>query len=530
MTFVTRRVDVLVIGTGVAGLTAALHAEGRRVLVVTKSRGVESGSSPRAQGGVAVALGPDDSPRQHLDDTLCAGAGLSRNEVVASITAEGPARIAELLELGLRLDRDSTGGLALGREGAHSCRRVVHAKGDATGAELVRTLKHAVRAASWIEIEDQMFVLDVIVHRGRVVGADAIDRDGRSVRILATAVVLANGGIGQLFAATTNPAEATGDGLAMAARAGATLAGLEMVQFHPTALADEQLPMALITEALRGEGARLLDEHGRRFMCDEHEMAEMAPRDVVARAIWSRRRNGHDVVLDATALSRRLGERFPTVVSLCAARGIDPRTTPIPVTPAAHYHMGGVVTDLDGRTSVPGLWACGEVASTGLHGANRLASNSLLEALVMGARVGEALRRGSALAVLPTSSVSSAVGVIPRLEDDPDAAALAGRLRDLMWCGAGLVRTALALRQTMQEVEDLQRGVAENRMTGGELVNLLLVGRLLLQAAMARTESRGAHYRADFPHPSPCWRQELIFDGTAIRRPRPILVDQSAAG
>ncbi|HSO24470.1 MAG TPA: L-aspartate oxidase, partial [Chondromyces sp.] len=438
-----RVADVLVVGGGVAGLSAALHARGRRVLLVGKTVFAGGGSSVHAQGGVAAALDPGDSPARHAEDTLAAGVGLCDDEVVRRVTAEGPRRIGELLVWGARFDRGNDGTLALGREGAHSLRRVAHAAGDATGREMVRALAAAARAASEVEIMDGVLALELIRDRGTVAGVAAVDRNGRRLLLAASEVVLATGGTGALWQRTTNPPESTGDGLAMAIRAGAAVADLEFVQFHPTALdvGGERLP--LLTEALRGEGARLVDGRGRRFMLEVHPAAELAPRDVVARAIWRQLREDDEVFLDATAIAADLEERFPTVVGLCREHGFELAREPVPVTPAAHYHMGGVVVDRDGRTTVPGLWACGEVARSGLHGANRLASNSLLEALVYGAAVGEALAAGCRERVHQLRARDLAaraavpVAAAPWLDGAAAAErAAAARLRELMWEGA----------------------------------------------------------------------------------------------
>jgi L-aspartate oxidase len=518
-----RRSDVVVVGGGVAGLAAALAARGRRVTLLAKAPVATCSASSLAQGGVAVALGIDDSPERHAADTLAAGAGLCDLAVVAAITAEGPRRIRELLARGARLDRATDGSLALGREAAHACRRVVHAR-DATGAELVRALAAAVAAEERIVVEEGVFVVDLLVHRGRVVGVATVDAAGRRRLELAAAVVLATGGIGQAYLHTTNPLVATGDGLAMAARAGARLAGLELVQFHPTALDDGGNPAALLTEALRGEGATVVDESGRRFLVDLDPAAELAARDVVARAIWRHGEAGHRVFLDARAVAA--AERFPTVWQLCAARGLDPAAAPLPIAPAAHYHMGGVVVDLDGRSSLPGLWACGEVASTGLHGANRLASNSLLEALVIGSRLGEALA-GSRPQPLPPAALPTVCWPTrpPWLAADDAERAAADQLRRVMWQGVGLERSESGLARAESELAEL---AASPR--SGELANLLTVARLVARAARLRTESRGAHFRTDFPFSDHHWRQDLRFDGLVPLAPRPLDLVRVAAG
>jgi L-aspartate oxidase len=510
------RSEVLVVGTGAAGLTAALGCAPLRVTVLTKARLGFGGSSSWAQGGIAAAVGKDDAPSLHAADTLAVGAGLNDPHVVEILTAEGPERVKALLALGAHFDLDDTGSLSLGREAAHSRRRILHAR-DATGAEVVRTLVEAVRRSPEIRVVDEAFAIDLVVEDGEVVGLLALHADGRRVLHLAPAVVLATGGLGQLYLHTTNPREATGDGLAMAARAGARLVDLEFVQFHPTALATGADPMPLLTEALRGEGAVLIDENGYRFMKDEHPDLELAPRDVVARAIWSQLMDGHRVFLDAReAVGNEFPEEFPTVFKLCQEHGLDPRTEPIPVSPAAHYHMGGIAVDERGRTSLSGLWACGEVAATGAHGANRLASNSLLEALVFGARVAEDLREGLPL---PRTSRAPrgrrAASAVPGL-DGPAEAELTARVRRLMWEKVGLVRDEAGLTRA---VEELARLAARHPRAAGEARNLLGIGRLVAAAALERRESRGGHFRSDHPALDPAWQRRLFLtaapDGSA---------------
>ncbi len=485
--------DVVVIGSGVAGASAALALEERRVLLLTKTELDRGGSSSWAQGGVAAALDAGDSPRVHAEDTLAAAAGLADAEAVAVLTTEGPSRIRELIALGARFDRDAAGNLSLGREGAHRRRRILHAGGDATGAEMVRALTGAVRRAPHVTVREHAFAEDlVLADDGRLLGVVARHGD-RVVFHRATAVVLATGGYGQLYARTTNPPAVTGDGVAMAARAGAELVDLEFVQFHPTALEVCADPLPLVTEALRGEGAVLLNDHGERFMLAVHPRAELAPRDIVARAIFREKHgreqhDGHRVWLDATAtVGDAFPERFPTVFEHCREHGLDPRREAIPVTPAAHYAMGGVAVDADGRSSLAGLWACGETTSSGVHGANRLASNSLLEALVFGARVAEDVRdRGF------PSGPSALGGLVWReawreTADDPRA-----RVRRLMWEEVGLVRDRAGLEAALDELDACSAPPSE---TG----NLLTMGRLVTAAALARQESRGAHFRTDFP-------------------------------
>ncbi len=501
--------DIVVVGAGVAGLSAALGAAPNRVTVVTKTRLAEGGSSVWAQGGVAVAVGADDAPPLHAADTLAAGAGLSDRRAVELLTREGPERVRALVELGAQFDRTPEGDLALGREAAHSRRRILHAHGDATGAEMVRAQSAAVRERERVTVEERAFALDLVLDAGRVAGVAALHADGRLVLHAAPSVVLATGGIGHVYLRTTNPPEATGDGLAMAARAGGKLVDLEFVQFHPTALLSGLDPMPLLTEALRGEGAVLLDGKGERFMLAEHPQAELAPRDVVARAIWRRQQAGDTVVLDARqAVGARFPERFPTVFASCMAAGIDPRVEPMPVAPAAHYHMGGVAVDRRGRTSLPGLWVCGEVSSTGVHGANRLASNSLLEALVFGARVAEDIRAHGGKAGAAGLPIACAAPTTP-------AATLATpeeahELRAIMWERVGLVRDAAGLTSA---IADLDRLDASTSLAPGELRNMLTVARLVAAAALERRESRGGHFRTDFPHTEARWRRRIYVLG-----------------
>ena len=487
--------DVLVIGSGVGGLTVALETPGLRVGVLTKTE-LGGGSSPMAQGGVAAAVGPGDSPAAHADDTLVAADGLATPESVRILTEDGPGRVAALVALGARFDRDDTGRLALGREAAHGRARILHANGDATGAEIVRALCAAVRSAAAVEVFERAFACELVTERGRVVGVLARHADGAVTLHLARAVVLATGGLGHIYRHTTNPCENTGDGLAMAARAGARLADLEFVQFHPTALAVGTDPMPLLTEALRGAGATLVDDRGRRFMTDVHPDAELAPRDVVARALWQMRREGRQTWLDArAAVGPRIAADFPTALRHCLDHGLDPRREPIPVSPAAHYHMGGVAVDTRGRTSLAGLWACGEVSCVGVHGANRLASNSLLEALVFGARVGCDLMRHVREMPPAKALVGSVEAGLAEGETDEELhTTVRSQIRDLMWSKVGLVRTADGLQDAVHGLI----GIAQRLGPGfSETHNLLATAGEVTRAAFARKESRGAHYRGD---------------------------------
>ena len=497
----TAAADVVVVGSGIAGLTAALHARAAgRVLLVTKAL-LDAGSTRWAQGGIAAALAPDDSPEDHYADTMTAGAGLCDPGAVRVLVEEGPGRVRDLAALGAAFDRDPDGVLELTREGGHLHRRIVHAGGDATGAEVERALLAAVAAADDIEVIEHALVLDLLTDRAgnacgvtlHVLGEGS--RDGVGA-VRARAVVLATGGMGQVYASTTNPDVSTGDGVAVAARAGAALADLEFVQFHPTALwsgAAATGRQPLVTEALRGEGAVLVDADGRRVMAGVHPLGDLAPRDVVAKQM-SRvmaQRNVDHLFLDARSLGPELlMRRFPTLLANCAEIGVNPVVDLVPVAPAAHYASGGVRTDLDGRTTVPGLFACGEVACTGVHGANRLASNSLLEGLVFATRIGVALSRGLPLPGEPVEC-SGRTGVVP-----PGART---DLQRAMTEGAGVLRSAASLEATAKSLDAIaDRPDTAPGPEAWETTNLLTVASALVNAAGRRTETRGSHWREDF--------------------------------
>jgi L-aspartate oxidase len=533
--------DVVVVGSGIAGLTTALHLRetGLHVTVVTKVN-IDDGSTRWAQGGIAAALDPLDSPAAHAADTIAAGAGLCDPAMVELMVTEGPARLRSLIRAGAAFDRHPDGTLLLTREGGHRADRIVHAGGDATGAEVQRALHVAVRRDPWIRLVEHALVVDLLIGPGsgggrrvtgvilHVLGEGTADGVGA---IRARAVVLATGGMGQVFASTTNPAVSTGDGVALALRAGATVADLEFVQFHPTSLyldpgradlgagAGPAAQQPLVSEALRGEGAHLVDPDGKRFLVGQHELAELAPRDVVAKAMHRvmRASGAAHVWLDARHLGREfLERRFPTIVATCRAAGVEPSEEWIPVAPAAHYASGGLRTDRHGRTTVPGLYACGEVACTGVHGANRLASNSLLEALVFARRIATDIAGTLSDAGGPDADPPGAGE--PGRWSGPGTGPAKAALQQAMAAGAGVLRTADSLAHAAQAVTQAAGAVAGTPRggTGGrgstdawELANLATVAGALVAAAYARAETRGCHWRDDFPEPDERWRGHL---------------------
>jgi len=518
---VTAELDLLVVGSGVAGLSAAVRAaarDGVRVGVLTKGP-LEQSTTRWAQGGVAAVLGGDpDSTDLHLADTLAAGAGLCDVDAVRILVEEGPVRVRDLVSLGARFDRDAEGQFELAREGGHSLPRIVHAGGVATGAEIERALVVAVRSEA-TEIHEHAFALDLVVENGRCIGVRAALADGTVGVVRARNVLLASGGAGQIFSVTTNPLEATGDGIAMALRAGAAVADVEFVQFHPTALHHQRMPRPLLSEALRGHGGLIRDINGERFV------DEMLPRDQVSRAMVRRMIELHTdhCLLDVTGLEQ-FDVRFPTIAAMLSGLKFDPSQDLLPIAPAAHYLCGGVLTDLNGATSIPGLWAAGEVACSGVHGANRLASNSLLEGMVFGARVVEAIELG-----IDAPELTGAMRALDgdggrRIEGwcapeplssavEGDAEALATARDDMQWAmtvGAGVVRDSSSLTATATKVEHARSLANVTGVAAWELANLTAVATALLVAAEARTESRGAHTRDDYPSLDPNLALRLV--------------------
>ena len=527
----TTHADVVVIGSGVAGLSLALNIRrlGHRVLIVTKSY-VEEGSTRWAQGGIAAALADEDSPADHERDTLVAGAGLCDPAAVHELCTRGPASVRNLISAGARFDKDVAGDLALTREGGHLRDRIAHAGGDATGAEIFRALVAAIADDPGIELVEHALALDLLTdeHGGvqgitlHVIGEGQKDGVGA---VLAPAVVVATGGLGQVFAQTTNPPVATGDGMAMALRAGAEVADLEFVQFHPTVMylgPDSTGQQPLVSEAVRGEGAFLVDDEGVRFMQGVHPLADLAPRDVVAKAITRRMREqgrAH-MWLDARALGARWATRFPTILDSCRRHGINPERELIPVAPAQHYASGGIRTDLHGRASIPGLYAAGEVACTGVHGANRLASNSLLEGLVFPERIVAALAAGLPQrrdpVVRPTHR-----GLVSQADRRP--------MQALMTEGVGVLRTAGSLTAALAGLSRMVVGdhPQGRSLDAWEATNLHAISTVLAMHALAREETRGSHWREDFPDvDDERWRVRLVAvadaDGVVRSRREPV--------
>ena len=513
--------DVLIVGGGLAGIFTALKLAPRPVTILTAAPIGEGASSAWAQGGMAAAVAEGDTPEKHFADTLAAGAGIVDAAIARIMTREARERIEDLLGYGVPFDRDLAGRLTVGREAAHSERRIVHVRGDMAGQAIMAALIETARATPSIRLVEGFVGETLATDEGRVTGVVARPAaGGAAVLFPARTVVLATGGVGHLYAVTTNPPQANGHGLAMAARAGARLADPEFVQFHPTAVAVGRDPAPLATEALRGEGAILIDAAGRRFMPAIHPEAELAPRDIVARAIHAERTAGRGAFLDCrAAIGARFAERFPTVHTACMSAGIDPALTPIPVAPAAHYHMGGVWTDADGRTSIDGLWACGEVASTGAHGANRLASNSLLEAVVFAARIADDIRgrvpvvRGPAIVQVSEAGARTGAFDTPIDAHAASEAPLIADIREAMQTHVGVLRDAKGIAKALTVLD-----VAERKARTQVTLNMIVAARIVATAAFARTESRGGHYRSDFPASDPTQAHRTLLTLDEARR------------
>lgn len=507
------RADVVIVGSGVAGLTAAIQARqsGYGVMIVTKSH-VNDGSTRWAQGGIAAALDPDDSPAAHWKDTVVAGAGLCDPDAVRVLVSEGPDAIRRLIARGAQFDRTDEGEIALTREGGHHRDRIAHAGGDATGAEISRALVNAVANDPGIELIEHALVLDLLQDESGAAQGISLHVMGEGQRdgvgaVLAPAVVLATGGIGQVFSQSTNPKVATGDGIALALRAGAVVADVEFVQFHPTVLyvgPDAKGQQPLISEAVRGEGAVLVDADGARIMEGVHPLADLAPRDVVAKAIMRHMLEADvpHVWLDARSIGEEWPTRFPSIWASLEEHGIDPRTQLIPVAPAQHYHSGGIRTDLYGRTSISGLFACGEVACTGVHGANRLASNSLLEGLVFAERIGAVLAAG-----LPERRPFISRGATAHVLDDE----LRMMLQYAMTEGVGVLRSSDSMKRTLRVLEPMANSDVDITACTEtwEMANLHTVATVLATAALTREETRGSHWREDFPEPRTEWLKRV---------------------
>ena len=481
---------VLIVGGGLAGLFCALKLAPRPVTILTAAPLGMGASSAWAQGGIAAAVSPGDTAEKHTADTLAAGAGIVDEAVTLGMAREAALRIHELLELGVPFDRDLEGALLTSREAAHGERRIVRVKGDGAGQAIMEALVLAVLRTPSIKVLAGYVAEELIMDDGRVTGVKARAQDGSCQAIYAHAVVLATGGIGHLYAVTTNPLEANGGGLAIAARAGALTADCEFVQFHPTAINVARDPAPLATEALRGEGATLINDKGERFMAKLHPDAELAPRDIVARGVFAELEAGRGAFLDCrAAVGAHFPTAFPAVNATCQSVGIDPVTMPIPVAPAAHYHMGGIWTDTHARTSLPGLWAAGETASTGVHGANRLASNSLLEAVVFAARAAQDIVK-----TIPADEVVAPMQQIEPPQAMPDESMKAKRLRDIMTRHVGVIRNADGLKFALEAIDRI-----EAEATSVALRNKAVVARLVTAGALQRHESRGGHFRSDFP-------------------------------
>jgi L-aspartate oxidase len=513
------RGNIVIVGAGLAGLFCALKLAPQPVTLISAAPLGQGASSAWAQGGIAAAVADGDSPETHAADTVAVGGGLVDANIALGIAREASARIDDLLDYGVPFDRDAKGRLAVSREAAHSARRIVRVRGDMAGQAIVAALIAAVRRTPSIHVVEGHAAEALLTEDRAVVGLQLRridDATARPIVIASRAVVLATGGIGHLYAVTTNPQEANGIGLALAARAGAVIADPEFVQFHPTAMMVGRDPAPLVTEALRGEGAILVNRRGQRFMLARHTLAELAPRDIVARGVAAEIAAGRGAFLDAReALGDDFAEKFPTVYQSCIAAGIDPTRQPVPIAPAAHYHMGGVAVDARGRASLHGLWAAGEVSSTGAHGANRLASNSLLEAVVYAARIAEDIAGESVPAAAPVAAglVTESGGAVPPFAQKA--------LRDLMSAHVGVVRDDERLADAVMALAKMER-----ESTSLALRNMAAAALLVASAAVIRRESRGAHYRADYPADNPALARRTMTTLAAARQTADELADR----
>ena len=509
--------DFLIVGSGIAGLYTSLKIYDKgEVVLLTKSKLKES-STEYAQGGIAVALGDKDSPHLHMEDTLKAGANFCDPEAVKILVTEGPKCVEELIELGTKFDKVE-GKYKTALEAAHQRPRILRAHGDATGAEIERSLSEKVINENKIKIKENILVIDIITEHNTCYGLLALDSNTNEIiAYLATATILASGGAGQLFSNTTNPKVATGDGIAMAYRGGAKVTDLEFIQFHPTALYHQGSPKFLISEAVRGEGAILKNIKGEPFMQSYHSLAELAPRDIVARAIFDQMKKTKNdyVLLDATKIKNKFSQRFPTIYKNCLDLNIDPEKKYIPVAPAAHYTMGGIKTDTWGQTNLTNLYACGECASTGVHGANRLASNSLLEGLVFGNRIAQKIKENKSLFSQKIDEEINISYNIPRKkirEFDPKQ--ITKELQKLMWDKVGIIRNSSDLKKARQKISEWKFIFKSKLKTTEdfELANLIILADLITNSALQREESRGVHYRKDFPDRDDIkWKKHIVY-------------------
>ena len=507
--------DTVIIGGGIAGLMTAINLAPRKTLVITKSILGEGTSSLWAQGGIAAAVDPDDNPNLHAQDTIKAGAGLSDRSIVQTITDLGPKIVKELVSLGVRFDKIDEKNYQLGREGAHSKRRILKAGGDGSGYEIMGTLIREAKKCSHISFLESLTIDEIIAENNKVCGVIGrfIDKNVPEsyVLIKANNLVLATGGLGGVYAFTTNPREVYGEGIALAAKVGAKLVDMEFVQFHPTALDVGIDPMPLATEAIRGEGGTLVNENGKRFMLDTHEKAELASRDIVSKAIFAQQRQGHSTFLNCTGIDSKIfAEFFPNVSKHCKFAGLNPSKDLLPITPSAHYHMGGILVDSKGKTSVNGMWACGEVAATGIHGANRLASNSILESLSFAYIIAEDINTQK----ITEDKEIDVRYIKPKIKKQKTKNKIRAKkyiwqLRSLMYRNLGITRNSESIILALSEIAKIER---EANHLSAKLTDMIFVTKFIALAALKRKESRGSHFRTDYPSTSKEFEKRIILD------------------